>query len=138
VNPGLILPPDSRFHHVGVACRSLDEAQAGLCALGYEAAGAQFSDAGLGVKGLFVEGPGPRLELLEPLEGSAVLDPWLRGGSRIYHLAYEVGDLEATVAAAVQDDAVQVSGPAPAVAFDGRRVCFCMLRVRVLIELIEL
>ena len=49
---------------------------------------------------MFVEGLGPRLELLAPLEGSTVLDPWLRGGSRMYHLAYEVADLDAAVAAA--------------------------------------
>jgi methylmalonyl-CoA/ethylmalonyl-CoA epimerase len=123
---------------VGVACRSLEEGEAGLRALGYEPAGAQFTDTQLGVKGLFAEGPGPRLELLAPLEGSTVLDPWLQRGSRMYHLAYEVDNLDTAVSAAVQADARQITAPTPAVAFGGRRICFFMLGIRLLVELIEL
>jgi methylmalonyl-CoA/ethylmalonyl-CoA epimerase len=135
---GLILPPGSRFHHVGVACRGLDEPQAGLRLLGYEPVGEPFSDPRQGVAGRFLEGPGPRLELLAPLPGSAVLEPWLQGGSRIYHLAYEVGDFEAALRAARDTGARQTSPPTPAAAFDGRRISFFMLRVRLLVELIEL
>lgn len=135
---GSLLSPDSRFHHVGVACRDLDDELAGLRLLGYESAGAPFSDPRQGIVGMFVEGAGPRLELLAPLPGSAVLDPWLRGGSRMYHLAYEVPDLEEAVSLARRADARQISAPVPAVAFAERRICFLMLRIRLLIELIEL
>lgn len=135
---GLILPPSSRFHHLGVACRDLDDEQAGLRCLGYEPVGARFTDSLQGIIGVFVEGLGPRLELLAPLKGSAVLDPWLRGGSRVYHLAYEVADMEEAVSAASGADARRISGPVPAVAFEGRRICFLMLRIRLLVELIEL
>jgi len=135
--PGLILPAGSRFHHLGFACRSLEEGQAGLRALGYAAAGAPFTDTDQGVSGVFVEGPGPRVELLAPLGEGRVLEPWLRGGSRLYHLAYEVTDFEAALAAAAAAGGRQTSAPAPAAAFAGRRIAFFMLPVRLLIELIE-
>jgi methylmalonyl-CoA/ethylmalonyl-CoA epimerase len=134
----VVLPDGSRFHHIGVACRDLADEQAGMRALGYEPVGAPFTDPRQGISGVFVEGTGPRLELLAPLEGSAVLDPWLRGGSRMYHLAYEVADLDGAVAAAVADGARLVSGPVAAVAFQQRRISFLMLQVRLLTELIEL
>jgi methylmalonyl-CoA/ethylmalonyl-CoA epimerase len=136
--PQAILPTGSRFHHVGVACRSLENAQADLRALGYERAGTQFVDPLQGVVGIFMEGTGPRLELLAPWDGSTVLDPWLRNGSRIYHLGYEVADIDSAIRAALNADARQVTSPVPAVAFDGRRIAFLMLRVPLMIELIEL
>jgi methylmalonyl-CoA/ethylmalonyl-CoA epimerase len=135
---GVVVPEGSRFHHVGVACRELDGELAGMRALAYEPVGAPFVDPQQGITGVFVEGLGPRLELLAPLEGSAVLDPWLRGGSRMYHLAYEVADLDAAVTSAEAEGARLVSEPVPSVAFDQRRICFLMLRVRLLTELIEL
>ena len=139
VNPHrAILPTGSRFHHVGVACRSLDKAQAGLRALGYEPAGTQFIDPVQGVEGIFVEGSGPRLELLAPWDGSTVLDPWLRNGSGMYHLGYEVPDIDSAICAALDADARQVTSPVPAVAFGGRRIAFLMLRVPLMLELIEL
>jgi methylmalonyl-CoA/ethylmalonyl-CoA epimerase len=85
-----------------------------------------------------MEGTGPRLELLAPWDGSTVLDPWLRNGSRIYHLGYEVADIDSAIRAALNADARQVTSPVPAVAFDGRRIAFLMLRVPLMIELIEL
>jgi methylmalonyl-CoA/ethylmalonyl-CoA epimerase len=135
---GVVLPEGSRFHHVGLACRDLDTEQEGLRGLGYAPVGEPFRDPRQGIAGVFVEGLGPRLELLAPLENSAVLDPWLRGGSRMYHLAYEVTDLEGAMSVAESAGARRVSEPLPAVAFDERRIAFVMLRVRLLVELIEL
>lgn len=134
---GAFLPEGSVFHHIGVACRDLDDEQTGLRCLGYEPAGPRFTDPTQGIEGVFVEGMGPRLELLAPLEGSSVLDPWLRTGSRMYHLAYEVTDIEEAAAAADGGGGLLLRAPVPAVAFDQRRICFVMLRVRLLVELIE-
>jgi methylmalonyl-CoA/ethylmalonyl-CoA epimerase len=131
------LGDEARFHHVGLACRSIDKELASLGGLGYSAAGERFSDPRQGITGLFVEGIGPRLELLEPLEGSTVLDPWLGGGGRMYHLAYEVKDMDGSIAAAAQARARLVSDPVPAVVYEGRRIAFLLLGARLLIELIE-
>ena len=135
--PPPFLGDGARFHHVGLACRDIDRELAALRGLGYSPAGEKFSDPGQGITGLFVEGIGPRLELLEPLEGSTVLDPWLAGGGRMYHLAYEVEDMDASIAAAAQVRARPVADPVPALVYDGRRIVFILLRARFLVELIE-
>jgi methylmalonyl-CoA/ethylmalonyl-CoA epimerase len=108
-----------------------------MTALGYQPVGETFTDPRQGVTGLFLEGSGPRLELLAPLQGSTVLDPWLAVNAKLYHLAYEVPALGQAAAAAKAAGARQVSRPEPAVAFDGRPISFFMLRNRLLIELIE-
>jgi methylmalonyl-CoA/ethylmalonyl-CoA epimerase len=132
-----ILGAGARFHHVGLACRDMDREEAGLSALGYARVGAPFSDPRQGIAGLFLDGPGPQLELLAPLEGSSVLDPWLAGRAKMYHLAYEVPEFDKAIAAAQAAGGRIVSEPVPSVAFDGRRICFVMLRNLFLVELIE-
>jgi methylmalonyl-CoA/ethylmalonyl-CoA epimerase len=130
------LPPGASFHHVGYACRDLDAELAGFQALGYAAVGDPFTDPAQGVTGLFCEGGGPRIELLAPLQGSDVLDPWLRGPARMYHLAYEVPDVQVALEAMTAGGARIVRPPVPAVAFDGRHITFLMLPNRLLVELI--
>jgi methylmalonyl-CoA/ethylmalonyl-CoA epimerase len=56
---------------------------------------------------------------------------------RIYHQAFEVDNLHDSVAALETAGARLVSPPIPAVAFQGRKVCFLMMRNLMLVELIE-
>jgi methylmalonyl-CoA/ethylmalonyl-CoA epimerase len=131
------LPSGSIFHHIGLACRDLARELEGLEGLGYRPVGAEFVDPRQGVIGLFLEGPGPRLELLAPSGDSQVLDPWLAGRAKMYHLAYEVPEMRQAIEAAAAAGARRVSEPAPAVAFGGREICFVMLRTLFLVELIQ-
>jgi methylmalonyl-CoA/ethylmalonyl-CoA epimerase len=132
------LPPIGSFHHIGVATEGIDDAERTYAALGYAREGEEFCDPAQGVRGVFIVGPGPRLELLEPLGGSHTLDPWLRAGSRMYHLAFEVADLDGTLATARSElQAIVVRPPTPAPAFGGRRIAFVMMRNRALIEFVE-
>lgn len=129
---------EGRFHHIGVATKSIDREEETYRQLGYSCEGSVFTDPVQGVRGMFVVGPGPRLELLEPYAGSTTLDPWLTVGSRIYHLAYEVDDCSAAISVAQKTLKAHVlRPPLPAVAFGGRLVVFLVLRNRSVIELIE-
>jgi methylmalonyl-CoA/ethylmalonyl-CoA epimerase len=132
-----LLPPGAEFHHVGLACRDLERERDAFADLGYVSSGERFTDARQGVVGLFLEGLGPRIELLTPLGSSKVLDPWLSGRAKMYHLGYEVPDLAEALNAAAARGARQVSGPTPAVAFGERKICFVMLRNLFLVEFIE-
>jgi methylmalonyl-CoA/ethylmalonyl-CoA epimerase len=130
--------PIGRFHHIGVATESIARDEAVYAQLGYEREGEEFIDPNQGVRGVFLRGPGPRLELLEPHEGSTTLEVWLQGGSRLYHQAYEVDDLDASLRSARKDlRAYVLRAPMPAPAFDGRPVSFLMLRNHSVIELIQ-
>lgn len=126
------------FHHVGVACADIRAEAAQFAPLGYVAEGAPFEDPAQGVRGQFMGGQAPRVELLEPLSAkpSGVLAPWLARDVKLYHLAYVVHDLARSIEALRARHGKLVAAPAPAVAFGGRAVAFVMLPNRLLIEVI--
>lgn len=127
-----------QFHHIGVACRDLDVETRPYALLGYAPVGADFVDPLQGICGRFLEGPGPRLELVCPASGSdGILGGTLDRGTKMYHLAFMAEDLDAALEAAVRGRGKLVSGPVPAVAFGGRRICFLFLPNMMLVELIE-
>lgn len=130
--------PIGRFHHIGVATESIARDEAIYSQLGYQREAEEFTDPAQGVRGLFLVGPGPRLELLEPLEGSTTLNPWLQAGSRLYHQAYEVDDLNASLEWARKELRAHIlRPPMPSPAFGGRSVSFLILRNRSVIELVQ-
>jgi glyoxalase/bleomycin resistance protein/dioxygenase superfamily protein len=134
---GSALLEDLAFHHLGVACTDLDIEERVFASLGYKREGSDFEDPVQGVRGRFLAGGGPRIELLSELPGSVVLSPWLRKGVKIYHSAYAAADLATADVALAALGAKRVVAPVPAVAFRGHRICFYMLPTRFLIELIE-
>lgn len=131
--------PHLEFHHVGVACRDVDAEAERLAALGYVPEHPEFLDPVQGVRGLFMTGQSPRLELLEPLHGAAdgVLAPWLKQGIKLYHLAYLTPDLATEIERLRRARAKLMVKPVPAVAFGGREIAFLMLANGILIELIS-
>ncbi len=126
-----------RFHHIGVACADLEVERAAYRLLGYEAEGEEFVDHAQGVRGRFLVGGGPRLELLVALPARDVLAPWTARGVRMYHVAYETPSLDDTVETLLRSGARLVSEPTPAVAFGGRPVAFVALRTMQLVELVQ-
>ena len=124
------------FHHLGIACSSLESEAEAYAALGYARDGDEFDDPGNGIRGAFLSGPGPRLELVVDRPGARVVEPWLRRGSAVYHHAFEVDDLARSIAELTAARAKLVVAPRPAVAFAGRCIAFVMLRNRMLVELI--
>lgn len=125
------------FHHLGVACKDLEADTRVLTAMSYRQEGDDFADSIQGIRGRFLVGPGPRLELLVPLGESQVLAPWLKSGVKIYHQAFELEELEAGIADFARSKGKLVVRPVPAVAFGGRRICFVMMPNLMLVELIE-
>src|SRR5215475_15059720 len=100
-----------RFHHLGIATDSLDRDIRAYRALGYASEGASVIEHHQGVRGQFLVGGGPRLELLEPLPGSDTLTPFLSRGIKCYHHAYEVDSLEDSIAALRAAGARQLAPP---------------------------
>jgi len=126
------------FDHIGVACVDVRAEAARFAALGYVVDGGEFEDSAQGIRGLFLAGQSPRLELLEPLAASpGVLSPWLARDVKFYHVAYRVPHLEAAIASLRAQRAKVLVPATPAVAFGGRAIAFVMLPNRALVELIE-
>ncbi len=139
-NPGpqpAEVPDEFTFHHAGFASPSLARDGQFFQMLGYIQEGPDFSDPGQGIAGRFLIGPGPRLELLENLPGSDTLSPWLGAGGRIYHFAYLVPELESAMTWARENRGKMIVPPRPAVAFDGRHICFFAFREGMVLEFVE-
>ena len=127
------------FHHVGVACDDLRSEQRQFELLGYTVQSDIFEDRVQGVRGLFMGGQAPRVELLEPFDASpGVLSIWLSQRIKLYHLAYTVPNVVTAIDALRKQRAKVVVHPVAAVAFAGRSIAFLMLPNRLLIELISL
>lgn len=131
------VPEGYDFHHLGYATTSVDRERALFEFLGYRIEGEPFADPVQGVAGCFLAGPGPRIELLESLPGAVTLTPWIDAGIKIYHLAYQVDDIEAAIEWARTQRAKVTVRPVPAVAFGGRLISFVMFRNGLMLEFIQ-
>jgi methylmalonyl-CoA/ethylmalonyl-CoA epimerase len=125
------------FHHLGIACTDLDTETATYRPLGYLLEGNDFDNTIQGIRGRFLVGGGPRLELLVGLPRSDVLTPWINRGVKIYHVAFEVDPLAEALDDLRAERVRIVSAPMPAVAFCSCRVAFLVMRTLQLVELIE-
>jgi len=127
------------FHHVGVACTDIAAEATHFATLGYVAEGEPFEDRVQGIRGMFMVGQSPRVELLEPLQANAagVLTPWLAQRVKLYHLAYVAPDLSEAIASLRSQRAKVIVAPVPAVAFGGRNIAFLMLANQLLVEVIS-
>ncbi|MET4479965.1 VOC family protein [Bradyrhizobium sp. F1.13.3] len=128
---------DLHFHHLGMACRNIAAELPELAIVGYNPEGPIIEDPIQQVRIQFVSGGGPRLELIEPADAQSPVQGILKRGGKFYHLAYEVGRFDDAIAYFRERQYLPVSSPAPAVAFDMRRIVFLASATRTLIELIE-
>ncbi len=126
-----------QFHHIGIACRHIEKEIRSFAMVGYGLEGERFSDPLQKIHGCFLVGPGPRIELLAPMDDTSPVMSWLQKGVKMYHQAYEVESIEAAVTALAAGHAVVVSPAKPAVAFGGRKIAFLMFPNLLLVELIE-
>lgn len=132
-----VIPSGYEFHHVGYATASIERERALFEALGYALEGEVFEDPVQGIKGCFLTGAGPRLELLENLPGASTLTPWIDAGIKMYHFAYWVDDIDAAVEWARSNRGKVTVPPVGAIAFGGRRVSFVIFRNGFMLEFIE-
>ena len=133
---------DARFHHVGIAVRSLDDAAAALRVAGLRLASElpDTVDAGFGVRLRFLQSPhgGPFVELVEGLDTlSPVAGVLKRTGPGPYHLCLSVPNLEAARTELEAAAYRAVTPPMHAVAFSGALVQFFLHAACGLVELVE-
>ena len=88
-----------RLHHVAYVTRSVSQKAAELTTLlGFRPAGPTVLDEVQGVRIQFMDmGNGELLELLEPHGAKSPVQRHLDKGGGLYHLCFEVDDLEATL-----------------------------------------
>jgi len=131
-----------RLLHVGVAVPSLDAATESLSTLfGYRVVSGPFDDPIQKVAVNFLTTSSQdsvEIELIAPLtEDSPIRAMLAKGSGGAYHLCFETNDIEGALVHAKNNGCVIVSGPVPAVAFQGRRIAWIYTPARQLFEFVE-
>ncbi len=127
-----------KFHHIGVAVKSIEKTAAVYENGGYSRSVITF-DPIQNVNICWLEKEGmPMVELLEPVnETSPVCKTLEKNGVTPYHTCYIVEDILEAIAELRKQRYVQVSQPEEAVAISGSKVCFMFNKNIGLIELVE-
>lgn len=144
--PAGISGPETKFgfrlSHVGVAVPKLDPAAEVLDTLfGYKVVSGPFDDPIQKVTVNFLKQNGEdaaEIELIAPLtDDSPIRSMLAKGSGAAYHLCFETTDLDGALAHVKSEGCILVSPPAPAVAFEGRRIAWFYTPTRQLFELVE-
>ncbi|MCV3392059.1 VOC family protein [Campylobacter sp. IFREMER_LSEM_CL2101] len=127
------------IHHIGVACKSLENERKIFEKLGFIKE-AEFIDEQQGVKGEFIIPknnlfPQYRFELLSNLNEKGVLDSYLKNKTKMYHIAYESKNIEQDLSLLLNDGLIVVDIMK---ASYFAKLCFVMMSNNLLIELVEL
>ncbi len=131
-----------KLRHVGVAVPALDPTTQSLQALfGYRVISGPFDDPIQKVSVNFLttaDDDATEIELIAPLtEDSPIKSILAKNGGAAYHLCFETADIDKAVQHAKQCGCLILSGPVPAVAFEGRRIAWIFTKSRQLFELVE-
>lgn len=127
-----------RFHHIGMAVKSI-EATAGIYVIGgYEKSEVTFDPVQhVNICWLSKDGM-PLVELLEPVDEMSPVKMTLeKNGVCPYHTCYEVDDIEECVKSLRKMKYVVVCNPVEALAINNCRVAFLFNKNVGLIELVE-
>jgi methylmalonyl-CoA/ethylmalonyl-CoA epimerase len=130
---------DLKFHHIGIACFTIDESKAFYEQMGYKPSDVT-DDPIQDIRICFLEKDDvPMIELLAPIDEKSPVNRILETqGVAPYHVCYETHNLENALKVLRKEQKfVQVSKPAPACAIDNRRVAFLFRKGVGLIEVVE-
>jgi methylmalonyl-CoA/ethylmalonyl-CoA epimerase len=138
----LASPPGfTLLHHIGFVVASIqDSVESFVCPIGGSWSGKIFLDPVQKVRVTFLKGSQmgeAQIELVEPAAADSPVSHFLSRGGGLHHLCYEVDDLEAQLAFCRSVGIMIVRQPAPAVAFNGRRIAWGLTKKRLLMEFLE-
>ena len=111
-----------RFHHIGIACRNIEEGKRDLQKLfpGTEFNQTVFDKEQGASLCMATVDDGVRMELIS---GDPVCNLVAENVS-VYHLCFEVGDMDKAISEMTEGGAILVSETKPAVLFGAKRVAF--------------
>ncbi len=126
-------------HHVAYLTKNIDRKADELCRLlGAKQLSEPVVDPGQGARIVFLDLGGTRLELIEPWGDDSPVATRVKKSPGLYHLCFEVDDLEETLARLeATEEATVVKPPQPAPAIENRRVAFVVTTGNDLVEFVE-
>jgi methylmalonyl-CoA/ethylmalonyl-CoA epimerase len=129
-----------RLHHIAYVTKNVEhKADFFGRLLGFRVIAGPVVDQEQGVRVIFMGiGGEAKVELLEPIGPDSPVQRFLANGGGIYHLCFEVDDLDKTLERIIKEGhAMVVKEPVEAPAIDGKRVAFIVTAERDLIEFVE-
>ncbi|WP_396196742.1 VOC family protein [Flavobacterium sp.] len=128
-----------KLHHYGFATKSIEKSLLAFRMLGYEEVSDKIHDPIQGVDLMFLKNSSDHLiELVAPVnENNPVSKILSKSGSSLYHICYEVIDLESTITELKSKKFLVVLPPTQAIAFSNRRISFLYHAQLGLIEILE-
>lgn len=130
-----------RVDHVGIAVKDIDQSLAQYTELfGYRLVSGPFDDPEQQARVAFIRSDDPTdtlLELVAPLDEQSQVQRVLAKGLSLYHICYEVPDIQQAIDHLREQKCLLVSGPTPAVAYEGRPIAWLYTPNRQLTELVE-
>ena len=78
-----------------------------------------------------------KIELIAPLDDESPVTDLLKKRQALYHLCFEVPDIEVAKTEARKNGAIIISQPVEAPLFDDRKICFLFTKDHYVIELVE-
>jgi methylmalonyl-CoA/ethylmalonyl-CoA epimerase len=127
-----LLGNDAVFDHVGLAVHSIE------AALGTGREVDIFSDDIQKVSVAFIQMNGVSVELIEPLGEKTPVALSLKKGQQLVHLCFRVPDIEAAIQKGRENGFHCIARPAPAVAFNDRKIAWLFSRTYGLVEILEM
>jgi methylmalonyl-CoA/ethylmalonyl-CoA epimerase len=129
-----------KFHHLGLAVRQVENAIRMLRGLGYKIGRTVKDDLQNVNLALCTRSAAPAIEIIYGTETPGPLSAILKlNTSLIYHICYESGNVEKSLAAMRGDQNLvrEISPHKPALLFGGRMVSFYQVRGFGMIEILE-
>jgi len=130
-----------RIDHIGVAVPDIERALAQYADMfGYRLLRGPYDDPQQQARVAFIGNDStgdPPLELVAPLGAGSQVERVLAKGMSLYHVCYEVPNVPAAIEHLRGRGCLLVSGPTPAVAYDGRPIAWLYTPNRQLTELVE-
>lgn len=133
--------PAYRIEHIGVAVPDIDRALEQYAAMfGYRLLRGPYDDPQQQARVAFIGNDStgdPPLELVAPLGAGSQVERVLAKGMSLYHVCYEVPNVQEAIDQLREQGCLLVSGPTPAVAYEGRLIAWLYTPNRQLTELVE-
>lgn len=129
-----------RIEHVGVAVPDIERAISQYAdTLGYKLLRGPFDDPQQQARVAFIGNDcgGTQLELVAPLAAGSQVERVLAKGQGLYHICYEVPNIDEAITHLRGQKCILISGPTPAVAYDNRPIAWLYTPSKQLTELVE-
>ncbi|MGQ4912595.1 MAG: VOC family protein [Candidatus Thorarchaeota archaeon] len=130
-----------RLSHIGIIVKDIEKSiQNHADLLGYKQLSPIVEDTTQKVRVVLLghsEDDPVKIELISPTTDDSPVVDVLKKRQPIYHLCYDVDDLEDARAELRRNGAVPITQPAEAALFGNRRICFFYTKDHYVIELVE-